>query len=172
MSDLTPTHAPANAGRRGSLFTWLAVGALAAVASAAGNLAVFAIARAADASLVVVDGGEVHEVEASGVAGASVVPMLAGIALVALVVGIAPRRLGVVRLAQVVGGGFALLSVVGPLTIDTDGGTAAALAVMHVVTGATLVIGLEGARRRVVAARRTPGANPVETTGDASPVAA
>lgn len=44
-------------------------------------------------------------------------------------------------------------SAAGPLTADTDGGTAAALAVMHAVVAAAYVLGLEVARRRLLAAR-------------------
>jgi hypothetical protein len=116
--------------------TWLRAGAIAAAASVVGNLAVLGVADLADASLVVTDGGTTHEITAGGVVGASLVPVVAGVVIAAL---IAVRWVGVVRLAQVVGGAFALLSVGGPLAADTDGGTSIALAVMHVVTGAAFV---------------------------------
>lgn len=158
---------------RPPLSAWVSAGALAAVASVAVNLAVFGVADAADASLVVVDGGDAHEVMAGDIAVASLVPLVVGVAVVAAVVAATHRRLGVVRLAQVVGGGFALLSVAGPLTIDTDGGTAAALATMHVVTGAAFVLALEAVRRRMTPARH-PAESPDRSTepGDAPPVAA
>jgi hypothetical protein len=38
--------------------------------------------------------------------------------------------------------------VAGPFAADTDGGTAAALAVMHLVVGAAYVAGTEAARAR------------------------
>lgn len=149
--------------------TWLRAGALAATASVVGNLVVLGVADVGDASLAVTDGGTVHDIAAGGVVVASLVPVAAAVALVAVA---ALRWFGVVRLAQVVGGTFALLSVAGPLAADTDTGTSIALAAMHVVSGAAFVIGLEVARRRIVAARRTPTAAPARTTGDAPPIAA
>ena len=149
--------------------TWLRAGALAATASVVGNLVVLGVADVGDASLAVTDGGTVHDIAAGGVVAASLVPVVAAVALVAVA---ALRWFGVVRLAQVAGGTFALLSVAGPLAADTDTGTSIALAAMHVVSGAAFVIGLEVARRRIVAARRTPAAAAARTTGDAPPIAA
>lgn len=143
---------------------WSRAGAAAAVGAAAANLVVLAVARATDASLVVVDNGEAHGIDAGGVIFSSVVPVVIGVALTALV---ALRWRGVVRLAQVVGGGFALISVAGPLSIDTDAGTAAALALMHVVVGAAFVAGLEWARRSLTSSPASgagaPGAALVPT---------
>jgi len=149
--------------------TWLRAGAVAVAASAVGNLAVLGVAELGDASLVVTDSGTAHDIAAGGVVGASVVPVVVGIALVAL---IALRWIGVVRLAQVVGGAFALLSVGGPLAADTDGGTSVALAVMHVVTGAAFVAGLELARRRLVAARSADASRRAAASDDPRPLAA
>lgn len=148
--------------------TWLRAGALAAGVSVVGNLAVLGVAEVGDASLVVTDAGTAHDIAAGGVVVASLVPVVVGVALVAL---IALRWLGVVRLAQIVGGAFALLSVAGPLAADTDGGTSIALAAMHVVTGAAFVAGLELARRRLAAPTQDV-ARGSDGTPDQTPVAA
>jgi hypothetical protein len=131
--------------------TWLQAGALGTAASVVASLAVFGIARAADASMVVVDAGSPHEVTTGSVTVSAAAPVIVGTVLAALV---ALRWFTVVRVAQIVGGGFGLVSVAGPLSADTDGGTAAALAAMHVVVAAAYVIGLEVARRRLSAAGR------------------
>src|SRR5690606_36224740 len=107
--------------------TWLRAGALAAAAPVVGHLAVLGIAHVGDASLAVTDGGTIHDIAAGGVVGASLVPVVAAVALVAVA---ALRWFGVVRLAQVVGGTSALLSVAGPLAADTDTGASIALAAM------------------------------------------
>jgi hypothetical protein len=145
MSDTDHT---APTGRTG--LTWLQAGALGTAVSLTVNLVVLAVARAADATMVVDDGGTLHEVLASDVVTASAVPLVVGTVVVALV---ALRWLGMVRLAQIVSAGFTLLSLAGPLTAETDGGTAATLATMHVVTGVAFVGALEVARRRITADR-------------------
>jgi len=143
-TDRTSNH------RQGAARAWLQAGVLAAALSVAANLVVLAAARAADASMVVVDGGTSAEITAASVATSSAVPVIVGLVVVAL---LALRWSATVRLAQVVGGAFALLSVAGPLAADTDGGTAAALAIMHVVVGGAFVLALEVARRQAVAPR-------------------
>lgn len=154
-------------GNAGSI--WLRAGVVAVAASAAGNLAVLGVAELGDASLVVTDGDTAHDIVAGGVIAASVVPVVVGVLAAAL---IALRWLGVVRLAQIVGGGFALLSVAGPLAADADGGTRIALAAMHVVTGAAFVAGLELARHRLVGARRADDSGGAAGSDDARPLAA
>lgn len=117
-----------------------------AVAAATANLAVLAVARLADATLVLREaGGADHPITAAGVIVSSVLPMTAGILLATLLARWWP---GVLRLAQVVGGGLGLLTVAGPVTSDTDGATRAALAVMHVVVAVVVVAALEAIRRR------------------------
>lgn len=129
--------------------TWLQAGALGTAAAVGASLAAFVVARAADASMVVIDAGSAHEVTAGSVVVAAAAPVVLGTVLAALA---AMRWFAVTRVAQIVGGGFGLVSAAGPLTADTDGGTAAALAVMHVVVAAAYVLGLEVAHRRLLAA--------------------
>lgn len=118
---------------------WQAIG-IGVVAATVLNLLILAIGRAAGASFEVVDAGAVHAVTAGGVITSSVVPMAIGTVLAVL--------LGLwwpvfVRLAQVVGGGLALLTVAGPLMGDTDAGTQLALGAMHVVVGVAVVLCLQ-----------------------------
>ena len=134
--------------RRG--LSWWQASAAGAVAAAVGNLVIFLIGLAADASFVVMDRGDLHEVTVGGVIVATVPPLVVGIVLAALLARWWP---GVLRLAQVVGGTLALLTVAGPLMADTDGGTRLALALMHVVLGVAVVLSLEALRRRVKASR-------------------
>lgn len=158
---------PAPSGNAGSV--WLRAGAIAVAASAVGNLAVLGVAELGDASLAVTDGGTTHDIVAGGVVFASAVPVVVGVLAVAVV---ALRWLGVVRVAQIVGGGFALLSVAGPLAADADGGTRAALAAMHVVTGAAFVASLELARRRLGAGRKADDSGSATASDNARPLAA
>ena len=102
------------------------------------------------ASFVVVDGGDLHEVAAYGVIVTTVLPLVVGTVLAALLARWWP---GVIRLAQVIGGTLALLTVAGPVMADTDGGTRLALALMHVVLGVAVVLSLGALRPRVKASR-------------------
>ncbi|NXY94748.1 hypothetical protein HYE82_10155 [Streptomyces sp. BR123] len=107
-----------------------------ALGAAVVNLIVLVVAKLAGASLVVVDGGEGHPITVGGVIGASVVPLVAGTGAALLMALWKPVFL---RIAQYVGGGLALLSVAGPLSSDADGGTVAALALMHITLGVAVV---------------------------------
>ncbi|MEU9085954.1 DUF6069 family protein [Streptomyces sp. NPDC048357] len=133
----------APAVRRSGLTWWkaLATGAVGAVVV---NLIILAVAKLADASLVVVDGGEEHAITVGGVIGASVVPLLAGTGAALLLALWKPVFL---RIAQFVGGGLALLSVAGPMSSGADGGTVAALSLMHITLGVAVVTALELHRR-------------------------
>ncbi|MEV4194129.1 DUF6069 family protein [Streptomyces toxytricini] len=137
--------APAAAPARRSHLAWWKLLAAGAVGAAVVNLVVFALARAAGASLVVMDRGQEHPVTIGGVIGSSVVPLVAGVGAALLLALWKPVFL---RIAQWVGGGLALLSVAGPLMSDTDGGSVAALALMHVTLGVAVVAVLELRRRR------------------------
>jgi hypothetical protein len=136
---LTPAHPTVR--RRPA---WWQAALLAAAAAVVVDLAILALGTAADATFVIDDNGKPHEVVAGDVVFSSAVPLLVAIAVVAA---IARWWAPVVRVAQVVGGGLALFSALGPLSADTDGGTALALALMHVVVGVALVAGLEAIRR-------------------------
>jgi hypothetical protein len=141
-------------GRSRAATTWLAIAAATTVAAVVVNVIIRSVADAADASLVVTSGDSSDEISAGVVIFATVVPLVAGFVVTAL---LALRWPGVIRVAQVVGGVLAVLSMASPLAADTDGGTSAALAVMHVTTGAAFVLGLEVVRRRLVAARSAAG---------------
>ncbi|MGP3632333.1 DUF6069 family protein [Streptomyces sp. 24-1644] len=136
MSDAPPVH-------RSGLTWWkaLVTGAVCAVVV---NLIVLAVAKLADASLIIVNGGEEHPITVGGVIGASVVPLVAGTGAALL---LSLWKLVFLRIAQYTGGGLALLSVAGPLSSGADGGTVAALALMHITLGVMVVTTLELHRR-------------------------
>ncbi|MCC5034413.1 DUF6069 family protein [Streptomyces sp. WAC 00631] len=133
----------ASPGRRSGLTWWKALVTGAACAVVA-NLIVLAVAELAGASLVVVDGGKEHPIAVGDVIGASVVPLVVGTGAALLLSLWKPVFL---RIAQYTGGGLALLSVAGPLSSGADGGTVAALSLMHITLGVTVVVTLELHRR-------------------------
>jgi hypothetical protein len=139
------TENPARTGRSAALAQ---VGLVAATVAAVAivNLIVYGIARGAGVSVVVrTEGAAPHAVHAADVVVASIVPLLVG-ALLAL----ALSRLWspALRLAQVVGGGFAALSGFGPVLSQSDGGTKLTLVIMHTLVAVAVVAGLEAVRRR------------------------
>ncbi|MGH3912832.1 MAG: DUF6069 family protein [Pseudonocardiaceae bacterium] len=131
--------------QRWGLSWWQAITA-GTVAAVVANLVILFIGRAAGASFVVVDGTTLHEVAVTGVILATVPPLVVGTVLATLLAHWWPW---VLRLAQIIGGGFALLTVAGPVMADTDGGTQLALALMHVVLAVAVVVSLEAIRRRI-----------------------
>ncbi|AQT70806.1 MULTISPECIES: DUF6069 family protein [Streptomyces] len=136
----TAVHNPV----RQSGFGWWKVLAAGAVGAAVVNLIVFAVAGLAGASLVVVDAGEEHPITVGGVIGSSVVPLLVGLGSALLLALWKPVFL---RIAQYAGSGLALLSVAGPLSADADGGTVAALSLMHLTLGVAVFATLHLHRR-------------------------
>ncbi|MEV4947365.1 DUF6069 family protein [Streptomyces sp. NPDC053755] len=135
--------------------TWWKLLVTGAAAAALVNLVVLGVAKLAGASLVVVDAGQEHPITIGGVLGSSTVPLVVGTGAAMLLALWKPVFL---RLAQYVGGGLALLSVAGPLSSDADGGTVAALSLMHVTLGVAVVATLELHRRHT----RSTGQQPVE----------
>ncbi|MFZ3498300.1 DUF6069 family protein [Streptomyces sp. 5.8] len=135
-----PTAAPV---RRSGLTWWkaLATGAGGAVVV---NLIVLAVANLAGASLIVVSDGAEHPITVGSVIGASIVPLAFGAGAAFLMALWKPVFL---RIAQYVGGGLALLSVAGPLSSGADGGTVAALSLMHLTLGVAVVTTLQLQRR-------------------------
>ncbi|MGQ0717257.1 MAG: DUF6069 family protein [Pseudonocardiales bacterium] len=129
---------------------WQAIAA-GAVAAAVVNLVIFFIGGAAGASFAFLDRGTLHEITAWGVITATVPPLVIGTGLATL---LARWWFGVIRLAQVIGGGLALLTVAGPLMTDADGATRLTLALMHVVLAVAVVVTLEAIRRRTKAGRQ------------------
>lgn len=132
----------ASASRAGRLTWWQALGT-AALGATVVNLVVLGIADLAGASLVLADQGAPYPITVGGVIFSSTVPLLVGAGLAVLLALWWPA---VIRVAQVVGGGLALLSVAGPVLSQTDGATQFALAVMHVVVGVAVVLGLQAVR--------------------------
>ncbi|WP_445269885.1 DUF6069 family protein [Streptomyces sp. DSM 41634] len=138
-----PAVSAAPSVRRSGLTWWKALVA-GAVGAAVVNLIVLTVARLAGASLIVADGGEEHPITVGGVIGASVVPLVVGTGAALLTALWKPVFL---RIAQYAGGGLALLSVAGPLSSDADGGTVAALSLMHLTLGVAVVVTLNLHRR-------------------------
>ncbi|HWH00381.1 MAG TPA: DUF6069 family protein [Pilimelia sp.] len=143
---LDPAGRPTAPGRRRppGLPWWQAAAAGAAVAAAV-NLLIFAGARLAGADLVLdASRARPYPITAGGVLFSSVVPMVAGIALAAL---LSLLWSGFLRVAQVTGALLAVATLAGPLTSEADGGTVAALTAMHLVSGVVVVAALEAVRR-------------------------
>lgn len=128
--------------------SWWQAGAIGAVAAALGNLMILFAGRAAGASFEYVESGTTYDVTVGGVLLASVPSLVLGTIVAAV---LSRWWLGIFRLAQVIAGALALLTVAGPLMTDTDGGTRLSLALMHVVLGVACVLTLETVRRRVKA---------------------
>lgn len=140
--------APGTSARnaRTGLVWWQAI-ALGAIGSSVVNLIVLLVGGWLGASYRYVDAGQTLPITAGGVLFSSTVPLLLG---TLLAVALARWRPVFLRIAQVVGGGFAVLSVAGPLMLDTDGTTRSVLAVMHVVAGVAVVAVLEAVRRNTI----------------------
>ena len=122
-----------------------------ALAAAVVNLVIFFIGGAAGASFAFLDRGNLHEVGTWGVIIATVCPLAVGTGLATL---LAHWWSWVTRWAQVIGGGFALLTMAGPLMTDADGATKVALALMHVMVAVAAVVTLEAIRRRTKTSRQ------------------
>jgi len=142
---------PVGKARHKGLRWWQAIAA-GAVAVAVVNLVIWLIGWVAGASFVLLEAGRLHEVTAWSVVSASVFPLILGTGLASL---LARWWSGVIRLAQVIGGGLALLTVAGPMMSSTDGATRLALAMMHVILGAAVVLSLESMRRRIASDPRS-----------------
>ncbi|MDQ4011422.1 MAG: DUF6069 family protein [Actinomycetota bacterium] len=147
----TEHHGGAQPDKRFRRLSWWQAITAGAVAAAVVNLVLFFIGGAAGASFAFVDRGTLHEIGAWEVISATVPPLVVGTGLATLL----DRWLSwVIRLAQVIGGGLALLTVAGPLTTDADGATRVALALMHVVLAVAVVVTLEAIRRRTKTSRQ------------------
>ncbi|MFD6225730.1 DUF6069 family protein [Streptomyces sp. NPDC060232] len=136
--------AAASPPARRSGFGWWKVLVTGAAGATVVNLVVFAVAKLAGASLVVMDAGEQHPITIGGVIGSSVVPLVVGTGAALVLALWKPVFL---RIAQYVGSGLALLSVAGPLSADADGGTVAALSLMHLTLGVAVFTTLQLHRR-------------------------
>jgi hypothetical protein len=139
---MTRTHDTTPAVRRRP---WLVILVGAAVAALA-NVLVFALGRLAGASFVLHDDPAApHAVDLGDVLVSSVVPLVLGTGLAVL---LSRWWRHALLAAQIVGAGLAVLSVAGPLSALTDGTTATALAIMHVLVGVAVVAILAPLRAR------------------------
>ncbi|MDQ4009537.1 MAG: DUF6069 family protein [Actinomycetota bacterium] len=147
----TEHHGGAQPDKHFRWLSWWQAITAGAVAAAVLNLTIFFIGSATGASFAFLDRGTLHEIDAWGVITATVPPLVAGAGLTTL---LARWWSWVIRLAQVIGGGLALLTVAGPLMIDADSTTRVALALMHVVLAVTVVVTLEAIRCRTKTSRQ------------------
>ncbi|MGH3569268.1 MAG: DUF6069 family protein [Pseudonocardia sp.] len=111
------------------------------------NLVIWAIGAAAGGSFEFTNVDIRQSAAPGGVVILTVVPLLIGMILAAL---LSYRWFGAIRVAQVVGPALALLTIVSTLLADFDGASTVALAAMHVAIAPIVVVGLEAMRRRLV----------------------
>ncbi len=142
---------PAQRFRTIAGLSWWQAIAAGAVTAAVVNLVIFFIGGAAGASFAFLDRGNLHQIGVWGVLIATAPPLVIGTGLATL---LARWWSWVIPLAQVIGGGLALLTVAGPLMTDADASTRFALALMHVVLAVAVVITLEAIRRHTKASRQ------------------
>jgi hypothetical protein len=107
------------------------------------NLIPWLVGLALGGSFEFTDNGEVFPAAPGGVIMLTVLPLLVGTALAAL---ISLKWAGVIRIAQVVGAVVAVGTIVLTLQADFDGVSTVALSLMHVVIAVVLVAGLEAMR--------------------------
>ncbi|MFF7261192.1 DUF6069 family protein [Streptomyces sp. NPDC008159] len=142
MTSSNPAATPTAQGRR-ALPVWQVVVGGAAIAAVI-NLIVLFIGDAAGASLVLELNGKSDKIRAGNVIFMSVAAPVIGVTATVLLARWKPVFL---RVGQIVGGSVAVLTAIGPLAQETDGGTAATLVTMHLVVGLIAVAMLEAIRR-------------------------
>ena len=136
----------------------------AAAAALAGNLALLVAGRAAGASFTVPDRGgpgALMQVGPGAVALSTLLPLVVGLGVTALVVRRWPRTTVALKVIAVV---ITLASLGLPLGADTDTGTRILLAVMHLVVGGAYLATMRGTRSAsavtVEAATAVPATSP------------
>ncbi|MBE3000628.1 hypothetical protein IDM40_18255 [Nocardiopsis sp. HNM0947] len=138
--------------RTRTALNWWRAALFGAVAATVLNLLVWGTAQVSGASLVLVEAGEPdYVVQAGSVASSSIVPMVLGIVLASVIARWWP---GVIRLAQVLGALLAVGTLWSVFTYGADAVTITSLTLMHLISGAVVVLALEGLRRHVLARRR------------------
>lgn len=142
MASTNPAATHTTQGRRG-LPAWQAV-VCAAVIAAIVNVIVLLIGDAAGASLVLKLNGKPDEIGAADVIIMSVLAPAVGVTAAVL---LARWKPGFLRVAQILAAATTVISLGGPLTLETDGGTAITIAVMHLLVGGIAVAALEAIRR-------------------------
>ncbi|MFE3458703.1 DUF6069 family protein [Nocardiopsis aegyptia] len=148
VTKTTHTSVPVVAGRPGS--PWYLALPVAVAAVTAANLVLLGVGHLLGASMAHPDpAGDIVAVEAGGVAFMSAVPFAVG-AGAAVLLSLAWK--GFVRVGQITGTVLAAASTVMPLFAQTDAGTIAVLALMHVTLAPAVWFGLGAVRRRALAA--------------------
>lgn len=146
--------APTTAGTRAVALNWWQASLFGAVTATTINLAIWAAATLAGASLTLLDGGEPYLIDAGSVVFSSALPMVAGIVLAAVISRWWPA---VIRLAQVLGALAAVATLWSVFAYGVDAATITTLTLMHLVSGVVVVLALEGLRRHT---RRQPAQQP------------
>lgn len=142
MTSSNPAATHTAPGRR-ALPAWQVVTGAAALAAVV-DLIVLFIGDAAGASMVLELNGKPDEIGAGDVIFMSIAAVVIGVTVVVLLARWKPVFL---RVGQIVSGAVAVLTAIGPLVQDTDGGTAATLITMHLFVGFVAVAALEVIRR-------------------------
>lgn len=142
MTSSNPAATHTAPGRR-ALPAWQVVTGAAALAAVV-DLIVLFIGDAAGASMVLELNGKPDEIGAGDVIFMSIAAVVVGVTVVVLLARWKPVFL---RVGQIVSGAVAVLTAIGPLVQDTDGGTAATLITMHLFVGFVAVAALEVIRR-------------------------
>lgn len=133
-----------------SLSRWQAV-LFSVLAALAANLVLWLIGLAAGGSFELTEAGETMAVAPGGVVMLTVVPMVVGMGLAALV---SLRWVGVVRVAQVVGVIAPLATIAMTISADFDAASTVMLSLMHVVIAGVVFVGLEAMRRDLLVSTR------------------
>ncbi len=139
----TPQTLTRDASRTG--LSWWAAALLGALVAAVANVTIWSVARLAGSPVALQDNGAPYPIAVDSVAVMSVAPMIAGVALAAL---IARWWVGVLRVAQVTGSLLAVVTLWG--VFSSDAGTAIALTAMHLTSAVVVVLALESVRRRAL----------------------
>nr|WP_296773922.1 DUF6069 family protein [Rhodococcus sp. (in: high G+C Gram-positive bacteria)] len=113
------------------------------------NLVLWLIGLAAGATFELTDAGTTMAVAPGGVVMLTVVPMMVGMGIAALV---SLRWLPIVRIAQVIGFVAPLATIAMTVAADFDAASTAALSLMHVVIAVVVPAGLEAMHRGITAA--------------------
>lgn len=142
MTSSNPAATHTAPGRR-ALPAWQVVTGAAALAAVV-DLIVLFIGDAAGASMVLELNGKPDEIGAGDVIFMSIAAVVVGVTVVVLLARWKPVFL---RVGQIVSGAVAVLTAIGPLVQETDGGTAATLITMHLFVGFVAVAALEVIRR-------------------------
>lgn len=142
------------AGNKDRVPKLLGVGALGALASAAGNAVVYGIGRVSGIEYTFTEGGVEERLGLGAVLTVSLVTFAVGLLAAAVVVWLGRPDL---RVGQIVGGVIAVVTIWGSFSIDASFGASATLGLMHIVSGAAYVTSLEVVRRSAQPAGRSSG---------------